>query len=147
MATLQERRLGYHSRAGLEPGTSRFSNLRLNHYAARGILDTAQSRDHRNPSQTEAEAAKRKHQDECLTPFYLSLTQSILPFTQLVLQLVVCVLHSDGVVPCLAQSGHILIHGDYSIAESTNRRGAHFGRIAYREAMLSDAARFGQPCF
>jgi hypothetical protein len=38
MATLQERRLGYHSRAGLEPGTSRFSTLRLNHYAARGIL-------------------------------------------------------------------------------------------------------------
>jgi hypothetical protein len=37
MATLQERRLGYHSRAGLEPGTSRFSTLRLNHYAARGM--------------------------------------------------------------------------------------------------------------
>jgi hypothetical protein len=37
MATLQERRLGYHSRAGLEPGTSRFSTLRINHYAARGI--------------------------------------------------------------------------------------------------------------
>jgi hypothetical protein len=36
MATLQERRLGYHSQAGLEPGTSRFSTLRLNHYAARG---------------------------------------------------------------------------------------------------------------
>jgi hypothetical protein len=35
MATLQERRLGYHSRAGLEPRTSRFSTLRLNHYAAR----------------------------------------------------------------------------------------------------------------
>jgi hypothetical protein len=35
MATLQERRLGYHSQAGLEPGTSRFSTLRLNHYAAR----------------------------------------------------------------------------------------------------------------
>ncbi len=33
MATLQERRLGYHSQAGLEPGTSRFSTLRLNHYA------------------------------------------------------------------------------------------------------------------
>ena len=28
MATLQERRLGYHSQAGLEPGTSRFSTLR-----------------------------------------------------------------------------------------------------------------------
>jgi hypothetical protein len=39
MATLQERRLGYHSRAGLEPGTSRFSPLRINHYAARGKLD------------------------------------------------------------------------------------------------------------
>ena len=26
-----------HSRAGLEPGTSRFSTLRLNHYAARGM--------------------------------------------------------------------------------------------------------------
>ncbi len=37
MATLQERRLGYHSRVGVEPGTSRFSTLRLNHYAARGI--------------------------------------------------------------------------------------------------------------
>jgi hypothetical protein len=37
MATLQERRLGYHSRAGLEPGTSGFSTLRINHYAARGI--------------------------------------------------------------------------------------------------------------
>jgi hypothetical protein len=37
MATLQERRLGYHSRAGLEPGTSRFSTLRINHYAARGM--------------------------------------------------------------------------------------------------------------
>jgi hypothetical protein len=37
MATLQERRLGYHSRAGLEPEPSRFSTLRLNHYAARGI--------------------------------------------------------------------------------------------------------------
>jgi hypothetical protein len=33
MATLQERRLRYHSRAGLEPGTSRFSTLRINHYA------------------------------------------------------------------------------------------------------------------
>jgi hypothetical protein len=38
MATLQERRLGYHSRAGLEPGTSGFSTLRLNHYAARGDM-------------------------------------------------------------------------------------------------------------
>jgi hypothetical protein len=37
MTTLQERRLGYHSRAGLEPGTSRFSTLRINYYAARGI--------------------------------------------------------------------------------------------------------------
>jgi hypothetical protein len=37
MATLQERRLGYHSLAGLEPGTSRFSTLHLNHYAARGM--------------------------------------------------------------------------------------------------------------
>jgi hypothetical protein len=37
MATLQERRLGYHSRAGFEPGTSGFSTLRINHYAARGI--------------------------------------------------------------------------------------------------------------
>jgi hypothetical protein len=37
MATLQERHLGYHSRAGLEPGTSGFSTLRINHYAARGI--------------------------------------------------------------------------------------------------------------
>jgi hypothetical protein len=30
-------------------------------------------------------------QDECLTPFYLSPTQNILPFTQLVLKLAVCV--------------------------------------------------------
>ena len=30
-------------------------------------------------------------QDECLTPFHLSPTQNILPFTQLVLKLVVCV--------------------------------------------------------
>jgi hypothetical protein len=37
MATSQERRLEYHSQAGLEPGTSRFSTLRINHYAARGI--------------------------------------------------------------------------------------------------------------
>jgi hypothetical protein len=37
MATLQERRLGYNSQAGLEPGNSRFSTLRLNYYAARGI--------------------------------------------------------------------------------------------------------------
>jgi hypothetical protein len=36
MATLQERRLGYHAPAGLEPGTSGFSPLRINHYAARG---------------------------------------------------------------------------------------------------------------
>ena len=41
MATLQERRLGYHSRAGLEPGTSRFSTLRINHYAAWGMTQTA----------------------------------------------------------------------------------------------------------
>jgi hypothetical protein len=31
-------------------------------------------------------------QDECSTPFYLSPTQNILPFTQWVLKLVVCVL-------------------------------------------------------
>ncbi len=39
MATLQERRLGYHSRAGLEPGTSslRFFTLLINHYAAWGM--------------------------------------------------------------------------------------------------------------
>ena len=49
MATLQERRLGYHfrarrlayhSRAGLEPGTSEFSILRINHHATRGIPST-----------------------------------------------------------------------------------------------------------
>jgi hypothetical protein len=39
MATLQERSLGYHSQAGLEPGTSRFLILCLNHYAALGMLD------------------------------------------------------------------------------------------------------------
>jgi hypothetical protein len=33
---LEERRPGYHSRAGLEPGTSGFSTLRMNHCAARG---------------------------------------------------------------------------------------------------------------
>jgi hypothetical protein len=38
MATLQERRLRYHSRAGLEPGASGFSTLRINHYATRGIV-------------------------------------------------------------------------------------------------------------
>jgi hypothetical protein len=37
MATLQERRLGYHSLVGLEPGTSGFSTLRIDHYATRGI--------------------------------------------------------------------------------------------------------------
>jgi hypothetical protein len=37
MATQQKQRLGYHSRAGLEQGTSRFSTLRINHFAARGI--------------------------------------------------------------------------------------------------------------
>jgi hypothetical protein len=40
MATLQERRLGYHSQAGLEPGTSRFSTLRINHYVAWGMAST-----------------------------------------------------------------------------------------------------------
>ncbi len=35
MATLQERRLGYHSRAGLEPGTPGFSTLRMDHHAGR----------------------------------------------------------------------------------------------------------------
>jgi hypothetical protein len=43
MATLQERRLGYHARADLEPGTSGFSTLRINHYAARGIRTLAAS--------------------------------------------------------------------------------------------------------
>jgi hypothetical protein len=37
MAALQELRQGYHSRAGLEPGTSRFLTLPMNHYAARGM--------------------------------------------------------------------------------------------------------------
>jgi hypothetical protein len=37
MATLQERRLGYLSRAVLEPGTSGFSTPRINRYATRGI--------------------------------------------------------------------------------------------------------------
>jgi hypothetical protein len=46
-------------------------------------------------------------QGECLTPFYPSPTQNILPFTLLVLKLVVCVLHSAGVVPRLARSGLI----------------------------------------
>jgi hypothetical protein len=38
MATLQELRLGYHSRVGLEPGNSGFSTLHIDHYATRGIL-------------------------------------------------------------------------------------------------------------
>ena len=37
MAALQEHRQGYNSRAGLEPGTSRFSTLHINHYAIQGI--------------------------------------------------------------------------------------------------------------
>jgi hypothetical protein len=45
MATLQERRLGYHSRACLEPGTSGFSTLRINHYAARGISSARAAHD------------------------------------------------------------------------------------------------------
>jgi hypothetical protein len=36
MAILQERCLRYLSRAGLEPGTSGFSTLHINHYATRG---------------------------------------------------------------------------------------------------------------
>jgi hypothetical protein len=40
VATLQARRLGYHSRAGLEPENSRFSTLCINHYDARGIAET-----------------------------------------------------------------------------------------------------------
>ena len=43
MATLQERRLGYHSRAGLEPGTSSFSTPRIDHCAARGVLKAGSS--------------------------------------------------------------------------------------------------------
>jgi hypothetical protein len=35
MATLHERRLGYHSRSGLEPGTSGFLTLCVNYYATR----------------------------------------------------------------------------------------------------------------
>jgi hypothetical protein len=50
MATVQERRLGYHSQAGLEPGTSRFSTLLLNHYAAR----IQAIRDIQSPDSTEA---------------------------------------------------------------------------------------------
>ena len=34
---------------------------------------------------------------------------------------------------------------NYRIAESPNRRGAHFDRIANREALPRDSARFGQP--
>jgi hypothetical protein len=37
MAALQERRLGYHSRASLEHRTSAFLTQRINHYATRGI--------------------------------------------------------------------------------------------------------------
>ena len=35
---------------------------------------------------------------------------------------------------------------NYRIAESPNRRGAHFDRITNREALARDSARFGQPC-
>ena len=35
---------------------------------------------------------------------------------------------------------------NYRIAESPNRRGAHFDRIANREALPNDSARFDQPC-
>ena len=35
---------------------------------------------------------------------------------------------------------------NYRIAESPNRRGAHFDRIANREALPRDSARFDQPC-
>ena len=34
---------------------------------------------------------------------------------------------------------------NYRIAESPNRRGAHFDRIANGEALPRDSARFGQP--
>jgi hypothetical protein len=36
-ATHQKRRLGYHSQAGLEPGTFEFSTPRINHHATRGM--------------------------------------------------------------------------------------------------------------
>ncbi len=56
MATLQERRLGYHSRAGLEPGTSRFSTLRIKHYAARGMNNyKAEGREGREGAEREKE--------------------------------------------------------------------------------------------
>jgi hypothetical protein len=55
MATLQERRLGYHSRAGLEPGTSRFSTLRINHCATRGISSSPPTgRGHRTGARARA---------------------------------------------------------------------------------------------
>jgi hypothetical protein len=38
MATLQELHLGYHSQAGLEPETSRFLALSINHFATPGII-------------------------------------------------------------------------------------------------------------
>jgi hypothetical protein len=49
-------------------------------------------------------------QDECLPPFYLSLTQNILPFTKLVLKLVVC-------VQCMLQIGHTIHDGHQLIRE------------------------------
>jgi hypothetical protein len=36
MATLQERRLGYHPQTGLEPGTFGFSALHKNHFSTQG---------------------------------------------------------------------------------------------------------------
>ena len=41
-------------------------------------------------------------QDECLIPFYLSPTQNILPFTQLVLKLVVCVCVTSSAIWSIA---------------------------------------------
>jgi hypothetical protein len=45
VSALPERRLGYHSRAGIEPGTSEFSTLRINHYAARGDITISTERE------------------------------------------------------------------------------------------------------
>jgi hypothetical protein len=64
---------------------------------------------------------------DTLLRFYLSPTQNILPFTQLVLKLVVCVQRSAGIVPGgpgLARSGHIDTLWSLGITESPDDQNA-----------------------
>ena len=61
-----------------------------------------------------------------------------------------CRLCGIALALCLAWAGPVRLTPsdprNYRIAESPNRRGANFDRIANREALLRDSARFGQPC-